>query len=217
VADLHSETLDDYELGWRGRAGALAWDTDVYTMLKDHFIFRDANGFNVSDGRTRHRGFEFSASYAFSPQWTLLLDGSYAIHSYAFSEVLAQGNSITYGDDMKYAPRTLGAARLRWEPVTETTLEAEYQHVGGYWLDESNTHRYGGHDLVNLYVRRGIGGGWALSFRVINAADTAYAERADYTFGNYRYFPGDRRESFAGIEKAWKKKTRPCGLVLRSS
>ncbi len=203
TTDLHSETLDDYELGWRGRSGALAWDTDVYSMLKDHFIFRDANGFNVSDGRTRHRGIEFSASFAFSPQWTLLLDGSYAIHSYAFSAVLAQGNSITYGDDMKYAPRTLGAARLRWEPAAETTLEAEYQHVGGYWLDESNTHRYGGHDLVNVYARRGIGGGWALSFRIINAADTAYAERADYSFGNYRYFPGDRRTYFAGIEKAW--------------
>jgi outer membrane receptor protein involved in Fe transport len=203
TADLHSETLDDYETGWRGRAGALAWDTDVYYMIKDHFIFRDANGFNVSDGRTRHRGVEFSGSYAFSPQWTLLVDGSYAVHSYAFSAPLPQGNSIAYGDDMKYAPRTLGALRLRWQPVETTTLEAEYQHVGGYWLDESDSHRYGGHDLVNLYARHALAGGWSLYGRIANAADTAYAERADYSFGNYRYFPGDGRAYFIGIERDW--------------
>jgi outer membrane receptor protein involved in Fe transport len=203
VADLNSETLDDYELGWRGKAEGFAWDADTYYMLKRHFIFRDANGFNVSDGRTRHRGVEFALSYAVAQQWTLLLDGSYAVHSYAFTAALAQGNSVQDGDDMKYAPRSLGSLRLRWQPQEATALEAEYQHVGGYWLDESDSHRYGGHDLLNLYARRGLGGGWTLALRILNAADTAYAERADFSFGNYRYFPGDGRQFFAGLEKAW--------------
>jgi len=203
VADLHSETLDDYELGWRGHSGTLSWDTDVYYMLKEHFIFRDQDGFNVSDGRTRHRGLEIQGAWAFLPQWTLLADGSYAIHSYAFSAELSPTDSIVYGNDMKYAPRTLGELRLRWEPVPSTQIEAAYQHVGGYFLDESDQHRYGGHDLVNLYARQGLGDGYTLSFKVLNAADTAYAERADYSFGNYRYFPGDGREYFVGIEKAW--------------
>ncbi|HEX7964642.1 MAG TPA: TonB-dependent receptor [Gammaproteobacteria bacterium] len=203
VADLNSETLDDYELGWRGKAGDFGWDADTYYMLKRHFIFRDANGFNVSDGRTRHRGVEFALSYALAQRWTLLLDGSYAVHSYAFTAALAQGNSVQDGDDMKYAPRSLGSLRLRWQPQEATTLEAEYQHVGGYWLDESDSHRYGGHDLLNLYARHALSGGWTLALRILNAADTAYAERADFSFGNYRYFPGDGRQLFAGIEKAW--------------
>ena len=203
VADLHSETLDNYELGWRGEAGALHWDTDAYYMLKDHFIFRDSNGFNVSDGRTRHRGIEFSAAYAFDERWSLILDGTYAVHSYAFSAPLTGGNAIQYGDDVKYAPRTLGSLRLRWQPDDTTTAEAQYQHVGGYWLDESNQHRYGGHDLLNLYGRRSLGDGYALTARLLNAANVAYAERADYSFGNYRYFPGDGREWFLGLEKDW--------------
>jgi len=203
VADLHSETLDDYELGWRGRSGTLSWDTGVYYMLKDHFIFRDSDGFNVSDGRTRHRGFEFQGAWVFLPHWTLLADGSYAVHSYAFSAQLSPSNYIAYGNDMKYAPRSLGELRLRWEPMPATQIEAAYQHVGGYWLDESNQHRYGGHDLVNLYARQGLGDGYTLSFKVLNAAGVAYAERADYSFGDYRYFPGDGREYFIGIEKAW--------------
>jgi len=203
VADLHSETLDDYELGWRGAAGALAWDTDLYYMLKDHYIFRDAQGFNVSDGRTRHRGLEFQGSYALTPQWTLLVDGAYAVHSYAFSAQLSPTDAVVYGNDMKYAPRSLGEVRLRWQPAALTRIEAAYQHVGGYFLDESDSHRYGGHDLVNLYARQGLGDGYTLALRVLNAADVAYAERADYSFGNYRYFPGDGREYFIGIEKAW--------------
>ena len=45
----------------------------------------------------------------------------------------------------------------------------------------------------------------AMSFfvyvRVDNALDRAYADRADYAFGNYRYFPGRPRAVFAEI--AW--------------
>ena len=203
TADLNPETLDDYELGWRGDAGGLHWDADAYSMLKDHFIFRDSNGFNVSDGRTRHRGVEFAADYALDDHWSLALDGSYAVQRYAFSAQLPQGNAITYGDEVKYAPRTLGSLRLRWQPSDAFDAEAQYQHVGGYWLDESNQHRYGGHDLLNLYARRALGGGYTLTAKLLNAADTAYAERADYSFGNYRYFPGDGREWFLGLEKDW--------------
>lgn len=203
VADLHSETLDDYEFGWRGQTADFAWDTAAYYMVKRHFIFRDANGFNVDDGRTRHRGVEFTLSYALTPHWTLLADGTYAVHTYAFSAALSQGNSISYGNDMKYAPRDFGALRLRWMPTATTQLEAAYEHVGGYWLDESDSHRYGGHDLVNLYFSQGFAQTWTFAFRVINAANIAYAERADYSFGNYRYFPGDGREYFAELDKSW--------------
>jgi outer membrane receptor protein involved in Fe transport len=203
IADLHSETLNNFELGWRGRTTAFSWDVDIYYMLKDHFIFRDSNGFNVSDGRTRHRGLEFSGSYSFDRHWTLVVDGSYAVHSYAFSAQVSPGNSIAYGNDVKYAPRTLDSVWLKWQADAATKFEVQYLHIGGYWLDESNQHRYGGHDLVNLYGERDLGRGYGLRLRIINAADTAYAERADYNLGQYRYFPGDGREFFLELDKQW--------------
>jgi len=203
VADLHSETLNNFEFGWRGRTANLDWDADVYYMLKDHFIFRDANGFNVSDGRTRHRGLEFSVDWAMVEHWTLLVAGTYAVHSYAFAADLSQGAVVVYGDDVKYAPRTQGSAALRWQPDGATRLELQYLHQGGYWLDESNQHRYGGQDLVDFYAQRGLGGGYTLSLRVVNLMDTAYAEHADYNLGRYRYFPGDGREVFLGLERDW--------------
>lgn len=117
VADLNSETLNSFEFGWRGYSGPWTWDTDTYYMLKNHFIFRDSNGFNVSNGRIRSQGVEFSLRYRMSEAWEWLADGSYALHRYVFSANLGQGNFIAYGNDVKYAPRSLGDLRLRWRPA----------------------------------------------------------------------------------------------------
>ncbi|MGH8372378.1 MAG: TonB-dependent receptor [Gammaproteobacteria bacterium] len=201
IADLQSETLNACELGWHGHHGSWHWDADIYSMLKEHFIFRDANGFNVSDGRIRSRGLEFSLGYRLNRHWALLAEGSYALHQYAFAANLGQGNLIVYGNDVKYAPRSLGGLRLRWQPVEDTQMELQWTHVGGYWLDEANQHRYGGQDLLNLSLRQTFAHGWTLTAHIVNLANTAYAERADYSFGNYRYFPGDGREWYVGVEK----------------
>ncbi|HEV2213142.1 MAG TPA: TonB-dependent receptor, partial [Gammaproteobacteria bacterium] len=124
-------------------------------------------------------------------------------HSYAFAAGLPQGAAVVYGDDVKYAPRTQGSFALRWQPDGATRLELQYLHQGGYWLDESDQHRYGGQDLVDFYGQRDLGGGYTLSLRLVNLMDTAYAEHADYNLGRYRYFPGDGREVFLGLERAW--------------
>ncbi|MDE2344864.1 MAG: TonB-dependent receptor [Gammaproteobacteria bacterium] len=201
VADLHSETVNSFEFGWRGQTGAAGWDTDVYYMLKDNFIFRDANGFIVSDGRMRSRGVEFSFHYALSSTLTTLMDATYAVHSYAFSQDLGHGNTISDGNDVKYSPRTIGSVRLNWRPSADAQLEMAWTHVGGYWLDESNQHRYGGQDLLNLYAQYGLSAGWSVALRITNLTNKAYAERADYSFGNYRYLPGDGRETFIQVQK----------------
>jgi hypothetical protein len=41
-----------------------------------------------------------------------------------------------------------------------------------------------------------------LSLRVTNALDVRFADRADFAFGTYRYFPGRPRAIFA--ELAWR-------------
>ncbi|MGB9428954.1 MAG: TonB-dependent receptor [Gammaproteobacteria bacterium] len=203
VADLNSETLNSIEMGWRGSSGQWTWDTDVYYMLKNHFIFRDSNGYNISSGRIRSQGLEFSLGYRLNAQWGLLADGTYTIHRYAFSADLGPGDYLAYGNDVKYAPRSLGGLRLRWTPADGTLAELQWTHVGGYWLDESNQHRYGGQDLLNLRVQQQLARGWSLALRVTNLSNKAYAERADYSFGNYRYFPGDGRETFIQVQKAF--------------
>jgi hypothetical protein len=42
-----------------------------------------------------------------------------------------------------------------------------------------------------------------VTLRLNNVLDRDYADRADYAFGNYRYFPGRDRALFA--EVAWRR------------
>ena len=78
-------------------------------------------------------------------------------------------------------------------------LPYEWLAVGGYWLDAANLHRYGGHELLNLRGSWQFTDRWSASVRIDNALDRAYADRADYAFGTYRYFPGRPRTIFLGF------------------
>ncbi|NRB71285.1 MAG: TonB-dependent receptor [Xanthomonadales bacterium] len=194
VADLDSETLDSAELGLRHTGSQLRWDLTLFVMRKDEVISRDANGFNVSGGRTTHRGVEAAVDWQFLPRWRFNANISYAIHEYDF-ERLASG--IVPGNEVDTAPPWLGGARLHYEPSGPLSGELEWVYTGAYYLDPANEHRYGGHDLLNLRVFYHLpASAGTLALRVSNLADALYAERADFAFGNYRYFPGAERRYF---------------------
>ncbi|HHQ14568.1 MAG TPA: TonB-dependent receptor, partial [Chromatiales bacterium] len=61
VADLKPETLDSVEVGWHRSTERLQIELTGFAMRKHNVIFRDSNGFNVSDGRTMHAGVELQA------------------------------------------------------------------------------------------------------------------------------------------------------------
>ena len=67
-------------------------------------------------------------------------------------------------------------------------------------LDAANAHRYDGHDLLHLRVAQRLDRHWHASARITNLGNERYAERADFAFGNYRYFPGAERALFLAIE-----------------
>jgi outer membrane receptor protein involved in Fe transport len=83
--------------------------------------------------------------------------------------------------------------------VSGLDTELEWLMVGSYWLDAANTARYDGHELWNLRGSWRFTPRWRLSARLNNMLDVAYADRADFAFGNYRYFPGRARSLFVEI------------------
>ena len=119
-----------------------------------------------------------------------------------FSRTVDGGETITKGDDVDTAPRQIHNFWLRWRPIEALSTEAEWQIVGDYFVDASNAHRYPGHELLNLRARYEFAGNWSLTARLMNALDHAYADRADFAFGTYRYFPGRGRAAF--VELAWQ-------------
>ncbi len=54
--------IDAFELGMKAASGILKVEAAGYFMWKRNFFFRDADGFNVNNGRTRHVGGEAEIS-----------------------------------------------------------------------------------------------------------------------------------------------------------
>jgi len=202
VADLDSESVDAAELGLRWRGAAAGVDLAVFTMDKQDVILRDSAGFNVSGGRTRHRGFEYDLHWVFAEGWTVAGKGSLARHEYRFTAAIEQGEQITAGGDVDTAPRELHALRLRRDSGP-LAAELEWLHVGSYWTNAANTARYGGHALANLRLSWQPHLAWRIALRLTNLFDAAYADRADFAFGSHRYFPGRGRALF--IELGWRE------------
>lgn len=203
VADLDPEKIESLELGWRGQYGALGYDFALFAMRKNSVIFRDTSQFNIDGGKTRHEGFEYQLDYRFSPQWRVGVSGTFARHRYV-NDAEAIGTPIR-DNDIDTAPRHFGSAQLTWQPDERLVTELEWVMMGGYYLDPENDHRYGGHDLLHLRARWQATPALTLTMRLLNITDRDYAERADYAtlptgVGQYRYFPGEPRSLYAGIE-----------------
>ncbi len=194
VADLDSETLDSLEMGIKGFVEKFNYELTAYAMRKKNFIFRDADGFNISDGKTRHLGLESLLRWQITDRFGINANLSWAQHEYDFNRDLGRGEIILKGNEIDTAPAWLGGFRINWQHDANHALELEWVYQGGFFLDAANAHRYPGHSLFNLR-------GWVMipdshhsvSLRLNNVLNKRYAERADFAFGNYRYFPGAGR------------------------
>ena len=199
IADLDAERLDSIEVGARGAFGALRYSLAAFKMKKDNVIFRDSDGFNVSDGKTDHEGVEYEFNWLPIETLSLALAGTYAKHTYAFNRVVDGGETIVSGRDVDTAPRHVNTARVEWQFLPVANAELEWVSVGRYFVDAANANEYPGHDLLNLRVGWNIRDNWSTTLRLNNVTDRAYADRADFAFGNYRYFPGRGRTLFVEV------------------
>jgi len=203
AANLDSENLESVEVGWKYRGSIYSAATSIYEMRKHHVILRETNGFNVGDGSTRHRGFEYELRRD-GVHTTVSLNGTFARHQYAFSRAVEGGETIIDGNDVDTAPRNLhslsfevdlgsliGAQGLR------AAIDANY--VDRYFLDAANTASYRGHVVANGRVHWRVGS-VDLALRVDNLFDKRYADRADFAFGSYRYFPARGRAAFLSLD-----------------
>tara|TARA_B100001079_G_scaffold239658_1_gene224046 strand:+ start:109 stop:741 length:633 start_codon:yes stop_codon:yes gene_type:complete len=198
VSSIDSEELDSIELGIRGDLNSVVYDVSLYTMKKDNFIFRDSNRAAVDNGETSHRGLEFSLYYPFSDSLNGELIASFARHKYENNPALSA--TPVKGNDIDTAPKKMGSVRLNWQPNSNISTELEWVYLGEYYEDPANQHTYDGHSLVNLRLNFDINDRISTFVRLINVADTDYAERADFGFGSDRYFVGEPRTFYAGIK-----------------
>ncbi len=196
VADLDAERIDALELGFRQRGQRLSLEAAAFAMDKESSVLRDAAGFNVSDGASRHVGVELSLDWTPTESLGVSLDGTWTRQTYEFDLVAQRGETFTKGNLVDTAPQTLGSLRLRWAPVDTLMFIADLHHQGAYYLDAENRYRYPGHTLLDLGARIDLAPRLSLRARLNNVSGRDYADRADFAFGEYRYFPGRGRELY---------------------
>jgi iron complex outermembrane receptor protein len=202
VADLDSEELESLEAGWKFRNERFSFSTALFTMDKKNVILRDSSGFNVSNGSTTHRGVEYEARAQLTSWLGLRAAGTYARHEYDFSRSIEGGETIIKGNDVDTAPRQVHnlGVDLQLNEALHAALDVAF--VDRYFLDAANTAAYTGHTVANLRLDWRATDDLRASLRVDNVFDTAYADRADYAFGNYRYFPARDRALFLSLDFA---------------
>ena len=200
VVDIDSESLTSLELGLRGQTEAARYQIAVYAQKKSDFIFKDTDRANVDNGRTRHHGLEVEASFDVSDRINVELNWTVARHRYDNNPALA--STPIKGNDIDTAPRTFGGLRLNWMPTERLRGELEWTQLGRYYTNPENTNSYDGHNLLHLRGALALNNQWQLFFRVTNLNDTDYAERADFAFGNERFFVGEPRSVYFGVRRS---------------
>lgn len=197
---------DQYEIGLKGQAGGMSYQASVYQLAKhdDILSYRDTST-NVTQvvnaGETRHRGVELGLGLLLGSVFRLDLSAAYAKHRY--QAWVIPGTADYSGKEMETAPRTIANTRLAWLPKPGARLQLEWVHLGGYWMDQANTSKYGGHDLLNLRANYALDKGVSLYGGVHNLTDQRYAESASISSSTQVFAPGLPRTLSVGLEATW--------------
>jgi outer membrane receptor protein involved in Fe transport len=201
--EIKSEVLDSLEVGSRGNVGGVKGELVGYWMVKKNGFYRDADGYNMTDAVTWHRGVELDLSAPLPGHFDIGTAATYALHTYEFNRpvatLLSPTDAVSKSNEVAEAPRTLANLRLGYTFAQGVRAEAEWVHVGPYFMDSANEHRYPGHELLNLRANAALTEAVSVDAKVLNATNAAYATRATFANNAYQYFPGDPLTIIGGV------------------
>ena len=205
TVNLKPVKVDSYETGLRGQTvNKLKYEISFYYMTKKDDIltyrYPDNTREVMNGGETLHKGVEAGLAIPVHARFDINLAASYSKHTYQDW----QPNSTTdySGNEMTSAPRLVGSARFDYQPawLDGGHLELEWEKLGSYWMDQANTEKYTGHDLLHLRASYFISKQWELYGRVHNLADERYATNASVSSNQRQFAPGLPRTLYVGFD-----------------
>ncbi len=209
--NLAAVKVDSYEVGVRGEVSKNTdYEISIYYMSKtdDIVTYQDpadsSNRYTVNAGETLHKGIEIGLNSRLSKQ--LKLGVSYSRVRHTYKDWVQSGHDFS-GNEMKSAPRDMMNTRLNWKApmLNGGRLELEWVRLGSYWMDDNNTYKYNGHDLLNLRGNYNVDKNFEIYARLMNLADKRYATSASYSAAGawspekFEYAPGLPRTLYAGV------------------
>lgn len=199
---LDTVDVEALEFGFAKQTEYFNLELNAYAMLQDNAIYQDTERRYLTGAKTSHQGFEYSFELRITDQLRFGSVGSYSVHKYENSPDQLGVSTQISGNEIDTAPNSNFAVTVTWESKT-SRFRAVWDSLGEYYLDPENNHRYGGHSLVNLSWMQHLNKSTELFLQVKNALNESYAERADFAFGDYRYFPGAGRSAVIRLERSW--------------
>ncbi|WP_395674570.1 TonB-dependent receptor family protein [Phenylobacterium sp.] len=196
LADIDAQSAWTWEIGTRGRRGALAWDVSAYRAeLRNELLLyaTTANGpaitFNADD--TVHQGLEAALDWTVGP---LRLR-----QTYTWSDFRGEGKRLPV------VPEHFYRAELRYQhPGGAFVAPSLEWSPSGVWSDFANTDKADGYVLVNLNAGFELRGGVAVFVEARNLADRRYISNVQPQIttgaGSAAYWPGDGRSIFGGVK-----------------
>jgi len=201
-APVEAQEAVTFEIGTRGRRGALTWDLTFYhaELEKEMLQFsvspdRPATTFNADE--TYHRGIEAALDWRLAEAWRLR-------QSYTWSDFRFRDDA-QYGDNrLPVAPEHFYRAELRYDaPAGWFVAPSVEWSPQGAWVDFRNTLKSPSYAIANLNLGWTAPNGISLFIDLRNLTDEAYVSNVQPVIlaapTTAAYWPGDRRSIFAGV------------------
>ena len=145
-----------------------------------------------------------AALWQISDQFVFNGNVSWSDQTYTFDRVVGNGSEVILdGNEIDSAPEWLANASFTWFPNDEFSLELSTNYVGEYFTNPANTQDYPGHLIGNLRATYEVSDALETFLIVRNITDKKYADRADFAFGNQRFFPGEPLNVTVGLRKTF--------------
>ena len=194
---LDGERSTNFELGLRGKAGALSYEVAAFAMNFSNQVVTGNSDPNLSQsnsGKTEHRGMEFLLSYELGGGFSLDTNATWV----PTSEFKSGENA---GNRLPYAPKFIANVAFNYQ-LEQLTAALSAHHRGEQYGDPTNQVE------IPANAAGGIWGGLLPSYTVLdltaqyNLADNVSVFGAVKNLTDKRYITGLRQGIYVGPERS---------------
>ena len=198
VPYLLPQNFSNIEIGSWYQSKKLSAEISIYSLQGKNEIIsvRQTDGVNLNQnsGATSHIGIEYQVRYQLAPSMDISIAGTNTRHKYL--NTIIKGVDVS-GKEMNAAPNLFNNLSFNWKPTKLIRSSLEWIHQSAYYMDETNTTRYPGFNLLNarfgLQLKKS-----EIWLNVLNLTNTYYSTMATKNFSvkgssAYSYYLGEPR------------------------
>jgi outer membrane receptor protein involved in Fe transport len=209
---------DSFEVGLRGNVDMpLRYELALYHMIisDDVVNYLEGNDRKVTNaGETQHDGVEMLLAGDITGEFGFNVALSYTQQKYNdFSYVCYppscnQATTLNWkGNKLMQAPDILANVVLEYQPEQLAALhfELEMEHIGSYFLDQTNADKYEGYRVYHLRSRYDLNDHWQIYGRLNNLTNHYYSTSTGIVdpVNGVEYRPGMPLSFFMGFSFKW--------------